>query len=136
MCVAISSEKYLAELNKFLKELKSRPRETKEVKKQAVEKLQDLIFKKQQDVIVTLITNLYGFEYNAIKADVAKIILMNAQRDATPEERLKLLSALFGSVGRFVHDDYSFLVNECERVINFHVSCGEGGEDVEKLPFV
>lgn len=136
MCVAISSEKYLAELNKFLKELKSRPRETKEVKKQAVEKLQDLIFKKQQDVIVTLITNLYGFEYNAIKADVAKIILMNAQRDATPEERLKLLSALFGSVGRFVHDDYSFLVNECERVINFHESCGEGGEDLEEFPFV
>lgn len=134
--MAISDALYMETLNKLVKDVKKKPSHVDELKEMCVKEFDNFVRRKQQDVIITMLTRLYCFNYNALKKDAAMISLMELEKEASKEERMDLLRALWGSIGVYFRGDYAFLINECQRVINFHESCGEGGEDLEDLPFV
>lgn len=134
--MAISDALYMETLSKLVKAVKKNPERVGELKKKCLDEFTAFIRARQQSVIITMLTRLYSFNYNALKRDAAMISLMELKKEASREERLTLLTVLWGAIGVYFKDDYSFLINECQRVINFHESCGEGGEDLDDLPFV
>ncbi len=134
--VSISDALYMETLNKLVKAVKKNPSRVDELKERCVKEFANFVRKRQQEVIITMLTRLYSYNYNALKRDAAMISLMELKKEVSREERLTLLTVLWNAIGLYFKDDYSFLINGCQRVINFHESCGEGGEDLEDLPFI
>lgn len=84
------------------------------------------------NILVTLVQNLYNRDNKALKLDLTKIIMLDGADEATKQERFRLLQCLFGTMQIYLGDDISPLINSISNDITFEDRYESGDED---LPF-
>ena len=94
------------------------------------EKISNLYENKAIDLtILNVLVVLYQYDYKKLKADITKIIIMDScDLDFTSKERHHLLKLFIACRKKNEFTDYSYLLNEIDRVIECKKDTG--------LPFV
>lgn len=103
-----------------------------EVTKEALSNIDNFVIWKISHAIIDIVVNLYCFDYEGLKRDIAKIVLLDDCYIVSNQDRFNLLRALFPSIKKYYEDDVSDLLNECQRVITYQEECN----DDENLPFI
>lgn len=94
-----------------------------------LEKIVAIRFNDEQRAIIDIYVMLYDHDYEALRRDLAMLCLMDFDYTPTRGERIRMLCILLGATKKYVGDDYSLLLNECSRVIEYRT-------EIEDLPFV
>lgn len=105
-----------------------------ERKQTLINRIENFHEKKVQSALAMMMGYLYDHDYANLKRDLLKIILLDTEREPEPKERAELLQALWWCIKVFFHDDFSLILNECERVISSWELTGD--YDHVDLPFV
>jgi len=108
------------------------------VSEEKKQELIDVIMKhheeRVQNALAVMMDNLYSHDYDNLKHDLTKIILLDDDREPDPKERPELLRVLWWCIKAYFHGDCSLILDECEKAIDSFEKTGDYA--YEKLPFM
>ena len=80
-----------------------------------------LVMREKQNAILTWMLSLYRYDSERLQRDITKIMVLKSSKEASPDERKKLLQVLWDSVQILLPEmDYTSLFNDIERMASFH----------------
>ena len=128
--MAISEHWGMQALNEMLSGIENNPDDAQNIKKQFLCHITKTEHAKTVNVLATVLSKIYDFDYDALKTDMAKIIMLDAEKTADKNERANLLRCIMSVVDSFVKGDYSSLLNYIDSL------CDDGDDyDYSELPY-
>lgn len=128
--MAITIERHLDQLNDMLLRMEGCPEKAEDIKREFLRSIARSESERTVGVIATILSKIYDFDHNALKADLTKVIVFDAERVADENERVAFLQCIAGTIDFYMKGDYSFLLNYIDSL------CWDAEDyDCEELPF-
>ena len=127
--MAISTELYLDDLNEFLGKIRQNPESAEQEKRIFMKKITKSERSKRINIVATVLEKLYNYDYNALRRDLHKVMVLRAEKVANQQERIDFLQCIKGTIDFFMQGDYSELFQYLD-------SMSWNEEDYENLPFM
>ncbi|MCM1219616.1 MAG: hypothetical protein NC548_34480 [Lachnospiraceae bacterium] len=128
--MAISEHWGMNALNEMFLGIENYPDNAEEIKLQFLRYITKSEQAKTINVLATILSKIYDFDHDALKADMSRIIMLDAEKTADRNERANLLRCMMSVVDFFVKGDYSALLNYIDSL------CDDGDDcDYAELPF-
>ena len=109
--MAILIEQDLKALNDMLLRIESCPDKAEDIKREFLQKITKSEHDKTVNILATMLSKIYDFDHNALKADMTKIIILGMEKLPDENERADILQCIIRVVDYFVKGDYSSLLN-------------------------
>ena len=109
--MAILIEQDLKALNDMLLCIEGSPDKAEDIKREFLRNITKSEHDKTVNILATMLSKIYDFDHNALKADMAKIIILDTEKVPDENERADILQCIMSVVDYFVKGDYSPLLN-------------------------
>lgn len=106
--MAISTELYMSDLDAFLRKIRQHP-ESEEEKRIFLKRITKSERSKRINIVATVLEKIYDHDYNALRRDLHKIMVLGVERVADGQERINFLQCIKGTIDFFMQGDYSEL---------------------------
>lgn len=107
--MAISTGLYISELNEFLETIRQYPESAEQEKLNFLSKITKTEHSKRISIVATILAKIYDHDYKALRRDMHKVMVLNAERVTDQQERIIFLMCIKGTVDFYMKGDYSEL---------------------------